>query len=82
MNKLKPCPFCGGEATLIQKSSGYMIEPIVIKNAFVAGCESCDIYTQAFESEIYQTTDGEVHINSTGVGEAVEAWNRRVGEQE
>ena len=82
MNKLKPCPFCGGEATLIQKSSGYMIEPIVIKNMFVAGCESCNIYTQAFGSEIYQTTDGEVHINLTGAGEAVEAWNRRAGEQE
>lgn len=82
MDELKPCPFCGGEATLIQKTSGYKTYPVVIKNAFVAGCESCNIYTPAFESEIYQTTDGEVHINSTGAEKAIETWNRRVGEQE
>lgn len=82
MSELKPCPFCGGKATLIQKSSGYKTNPMMLKNGFVAGCESCNIYTPAFESEIYQSNDGEVHINSTGAEEVIEAWNRRVGEQE
>lgn len=82
MSKLKPCPFCGGKATLIQKLSGYKTNPVVVKNTFIVGCGECDIYTHGFESEIYQTTDGEVHINSTGAEEAIEAWNRRAGEQE
>ena len=82
MNKLKPCPFCGGEATLIQKSSNYRTEPVVIRNTFVVGCEFCDIYTPEFQSAIYQTSNGEVHINSTGAEEAAEVWNRRVGERE
>lgn len=82
MNKLKPCPFCGGKATLIQKTSGYKSKPMMLKNGFVAGCEPCNIYTPVFESEIYQTNDGEVHIISTGAEEAIEAWNRRKNRNE
>lgn len=57
--KLKPCPFCGGEATL-EYVEGYF------PNAFVVICTTCFAET----------------CNRWREHQAVEDWNRRVGEAE
>jgi len=77
MNELMPCPFCGGKAVLIQKSSGYVINPPTITNSYIVGCEKCDIFTKAYESKIWQDKDGKVNIESNGATVATRVWNRR-----
>lgn len=81
--KILPCPFCGGEAELIQTKSGYTSgQPIKILNQYIVECEECGIHTKTYESEIYQLDDGIVHIDKNGAVDAIDAWNRRAGEQE
>ena len=52
MAELKPCPFCGGDATLYTR--------------FWIVCMTCGAQTTIFDS----------------AQAAVEAWNRRAGEEE
>ena len=54
MTKLKPCPFCGGEAsTYVAYDDGYYV-----------CCDECGCGLPVYNTE----------------EEAVEAWNKRVGE--
>lgn len=66
-NKLKPCPFCGGEAELIDIFS----EDSNKENVFFVQCKNiwkgCKVL--AFTHD-YLTAE-----------EAIEAWNRRAGEE-
>lgn len=56
--KLKPCPFCGGEAAIYKNE---------IMKTFCVYCTSCYGKTAAlFDKE----------------NDAVEAWNRRINENE
>lgn len=61
MDKLKPCPFCGGEAQLIKNeygdNTGY---------AFVI-CQDCGNRAKKFSKS----------LDFCAVEEAIEAWNRR-----
>ena len=77
MNELKPCPFCGGGAKIIQKSTAYSSNPTTIMDNFVAGCEGCGIYTPQFATKIWLDKIGELHIEYNGAEKATEAWNRR-----
>ena len=65
-NELKPCPFCGGEAKLVNQKvmGGY-------DYSFVR-CKKCDIGTQKYEvSTEYCSSD-----------KAISTWNRRVDNAE
>ena len=55
--KLKPCPFCGGEAKICQEKGAY----------WEVACEDC--YASVGVYNCYEDK-----------GEAIEAWNKRVGE--
>ena len=81
MSELKPCPFCGGEAKLIQKTQGLGNSPMRIINQYVAGCEKCQVYTKYYQSDIWQGKDGMVHIDANGAIDAIEAWNRRAKDE-
>lgn len=66
MTELKPCPFCGGEATL-EKLEPRLYRPLC-NGVYSIACYSCDLnfgydldYGGTFETE----------------EEAAEAWNRR-----
>lgn len=49
--KLKPCPFCGGEA---HKRVGFPLDPDGLEmNMYVVGCKTCDIeFTWLWDEKI------------------------------
>lgn len=58
--ELKPCPFCGGEATInTWRDERRRLNPAAIK------CWDCEVETPVFDR----------------IKQAVEAWNRRAGEE-
>ena len=64
MTELKPCPFCGGEATTSEKEH---IESLPNGVGWV-GCQRCRVFIDWVRGD-----RGKL---------AIEAWNRRAGEQE
>lgn len=66
--KIKPCPFCGGEARLEHPSGPYM-EPY--KGASMVECTNCHAMTRSFSVATEYSSDDK----------AIEAWNRRVKDQ-
>ncbi|MCR4819356.1 MAG: Lar family restriction alleviation protein [Fretibacterium sp.] len=68
--KLKPCPFCGGEAAVVE------IEPRlyrpVMNKPFCVLCTSCDLYF-GYDYDY----GGEFDTKE----EAAAAWNRRAGDE-
>ena len=69
MEKLKPCPFCGGAVRLRQ--SGYRFGPWIITRGAYKSKRNCDCRLW-MESELFYS-DGEKEKAAL-----VEAWNRRV----
>lgn len=82
MQELRRCPFCGGEARIIQKSGCYTGNPATIMNEYVVGCERCNIYTPNFKSKVWLDSQGELHVDQIGADEAAKAWNRRASDGE
>lgn len=74
---LKACPFCGGEAKLVKKRSGYRDNPIAIMNSWTVECTSCDVDIGTFSSIIYENDEGSLVVEKSGPTNAVDAWNRR-----
>ena len=65
MTELKPCPFCGGEASASCERKAnylYMVSMPIFTIECRVGCEKCGIYFRQ---------------NSVRYEEAAEAWNRR-----
>lgn len=69
--KLKPCPFCGGEAKL--KLDFTFQQKLVVKQAFVQ-CRVCYAKTKTFFYTTYEAWENTKRY-------AVEAWNRRVNDE-
>ena len=63
-SNLKPCPFCGGEASMIQKSWDLFITGVRIE------CDECGASTSWTSGAILRDVRKR----------AVEAWNKRVEE--
>lgn len=71
MEKLKPCPFCGGEAKTIVDYDGYGDK--LLLSAY-AGCTVCKIYQRVrFEATNKSFSD---FINA--FEQAINLWNQRV----
>lgn len=78
--KLKPCPFCGGEATIYNFLDGSRVH-----------CLSCGAKTATYEDApsefavggFRSNFPGERHMTRSaidGIKLAVDAWNRRVAD--
>ena len=63
--KLKPCPFCGGEAKLFKD----------VNDFFIIGCNDGGSYLPCYCDTFYRNDDLP-KFNSKK--EAIEVWNRRV----
>ncbi len=63
--RLKPCPFCGGEAKLFVDEEGVSLEKLdlVTTPIFYVSCIHCPALTSGFTRE-----------------EAIANWNRRIKE--
>lgn len=68
--KLKPCPFCGGRAKL---KHGYPYRQIKGMRQAVVQCKSCGCRTITYRQLPYQSW---TEVDD----EAVNAWNKRAGE--
>ena len=66
MIKLKPCPFCGGEATPVYCENGnqYTSNIMYLSKRGTIKCKHCGVELQRVYSR---------------VSKAIEAWNRRAG---
>lgn len=79
MEKLKPCPYCGGEAD-IQHKSFYM------SSAYCVECKVCRTRTKlVFADTIgYKVVDNKFketrYDTLTAIKMVVDLWNRRVNE--
>lgn len=61
-NKLKPCPFCGGEAEIMRLKT-LNIDPSKIMPYYICGCPNCGCW---FNTDEFHTEE-----------EAVVMWNTR-----
>lgn len=77
VNELKPCPFCGKEATMRKNCNGHKGSGEYTATFFI-GCDSCRI---GFTREsIFVLGFGEVSFIRNGYEEAKELWNTRAKE--
>ena len=68
-NKLKPCPFCGGEAKLSKESMGVGMG--MTTTYYFAECTNCKATSKRFDKILDAETEIECKLL------AVLSWNRR-----
>lgn len=76
--KLKPCPFCGGEANIEQTQTGdYERSSVGIR--FQIRCKKCHSTASTAYGfvAINLKSSGELNVWHNDIPKAVEAWNRR-----
>ena len=68
-NNLKPCPFCGGEATPVYCENGnrYTSNILYLSKRGTIKCKKCEVVLPRIYSKI---------------SKAIEAWNRRAENEE
>ena len=72
-NELKPCPFCGGEASIALVSSGYGGGEFTA--SFKVGCSVCKIYFMG--NSAYRIENGYPRVVQDGYSDVKQKWNRR-----
>lgn len=82
MNKLKSCPFCGGEAYFKQTACG-TVDNSSVKLQFSICCKKCDAHAPNAYGyiAINLSPDGELNIWHNDKNSAIDAWNRRAGKE-
>lgn len=78
MEKLKPCPFCGDKARIKRTACGNCNNGRFYEK-YKAGCEKCGIYFERMSE--FHTEGGQPVFDKNGYEDAIEAWNRRAGEE-
>lgn len=75
--ELKPCPFCGRSANIKEYETAYSNRQL--QTTYRIGCESCGVYFK--KTTRLKIEEGEPVIIEDGYQGAINAWNRRTGEQ-
>jgi hypothetical protein len=82
MIELKPCPFCGGKATVQGKHTetyDVWANHPVLRAKYRVGCEKCGIYF--WQNSVISRAEYRAPVtNRDRYEEAVEAWNRRTND--
>lgn len=78
MEKLKPCPFCGGKAVFAPSLN--VSKPSVVQCFFKIRCSKClaSLSDSNGYIEIEIDRGGSILIKRDGRNDAIAAWNRRV----
>lgn len=81
MDKLKPCPFCGGQAMVNQTAYG-TTDLASCKLSFSIGCQKCGATAPKSRGfiAINLSSNGDLNIWHDDRTAAIEAWNRRVSD--
>lgn len=81
MDKLKPCPFCGGEAQVFAGEVSHDKWNYEVVRPYWVGCDNNDCSvnpkTTAYKTIIWLERNGHVVMEQDGYTLAVEAWNER-----
>lgn len=73
--KLKPCPFCGGEPRL-EENSGRLANNKTLEVGYEVYCPGCHVY---YTAATKITVDkGKPVVKENGYKKCIEMWNRRV----
>ena len=70
-NKLKPCPFCGGDDFIVIELTLFSHEAGRLK----IECRNCGTIFELEGGAVAQTSDGYLRLGP----DAIEKWNRRAG---
>lgn len=70
--KLKPCPFCGGKASYMTYNTERGVFTTRSRKYIYFKCKNCEAQTKAFPESVHYSAEEK----------AMEAWNKRVGEEE
>ena len=81
--ELATCPFCGGKAELkvsmFRTSQDYSCDPVSLANSYYVECTQCTSRSAVYISNIYQDRDGFIRVEANGAEDAINAWNKREG---
>lgn len=80
--KLKQCPWCGGEATIIQNSYELSSSGLIFKLNLFLKCADCGaIPPKGHFSVSFEHHDLDVVVGLNGLNDAIRSWNRRDGDE-
>lgn len=77
--KLEPCPFCGGEAVVLNKSYHYSKDSW--GDDWYVECKGCRITSPTYETLVKRMKNGQLVIFKDGRTEAITKWNDRFKEE-
>lgn len=80
MDKLKPCPFCGGNAMFLRKA--YTMNDYIRGWRFTVCCKKCPVTLPKtdYRFEVEFECSGEIKIVTDERQQATEDWNRMVND--
>lgn len=78
MESLKPCPFCGGNATIEMTSAGHGGAETDFSATYAVSCKNCGAKLGRQYRSQFSLVKGEVVFLKNGYADAVCDWNKRV----
>jgi Lar family restriction alleviation protein len=80
MDKLKPCPFCGGKAVFMTKQNNS--SHTCVSFSFAIECSKCHTRPPKASDNVAfgLSSTGEIVTIDDGREKAIEAWNRRAAD--